>query len=328
MKRRQALRVTLALATSTHLWTRAATAETRGRGFRIGVLGIGSPENSSELLQAFNEGLREHGLAEGRNLESVFRWARSVDALPAMATELAELPVDVILAGNNTAIAAAQRATATIPIVMVLGVDPVRQGFVESFARPGRNITGLTNDPGQDMHGKMLGLLKELVPAASLIGVLVQQGVGFDRTAVEEGARRLNLQLHYLPELRQPQELGPAFEAMKSARVQAVYVIGGAFIYQLRQSVAQLALQHRIPSMHFSADYVRAGALVSYGTDLRAQYRRAAWYVARILDGAKPGELPVEQPTRFETAINLRTAKALELVVAPSLLMRADEVVR
>jgi putative ABC transport system substrate-binding protein len=272
--------------------------------------------------------LREHGLVEGSNLESVFRWARSVDALPAMATELAELPVDVILAGNNTAIAAAQRATATIPIVMVLGVDPVRQGFVESFARPGRNITGLTNDPGQDMHGKMLGLLKELVPAASLIGVLVQQGVGFDRTAVEEGARRLNLQLHYLPELRQPQELGPAFEAMKSARVQAVYVIGGAFIYQLRQSVAQLALQHRIPSMHFSADYVRAGALVSYGTDLRAQYRRAAWYVARILDGATPGELPVEQPTRFETAINLRTAKALELVVAPSLLMRADEVVR
>ena len=328
MRRRQALRVAFALTTSTHLWSRAARAQTRGRRHRIGYLGIGSPENSGELLRAHNEGLREHGLVEGSNLESVFRWARSVDALPAMATELAELPVDVILAGNNTAIAAAQRATATIPIVMVLGVDPVRQGFVESFARPGRNITGLTNDPGQDMHGKMLGLLKELVPAASLIGVLVQQGVGFDRLALEEGARRLNLQLHYLPELRQPQELGPAFEAMKSARVQAVYVIGGAFIYQLRQSVAQLALQHRIPSMHFSADYVRAGALVSYGTDLRAQYRRAAWYVARILDGATPGELPVEQPTRFETAINLRTAKALELIVAPSLLMRADEVVR
>lgn len=329
MKRRRTLCVPLALATFTHLFSWVARAETHGRRFRIGILAIGSPENSNEVLQALNEGLREQGLVEGRNLELTFRWARgSVDALPALATELAELQVDVILAGNNTAIAAAQRATSTIPIVMVLGVDPVRNGFIESLAHPGRNITGLTNDAGQGMHGKMLGLLKELLPSASVIGVLVQQGVGFDRMAAEEGARQLNLRLHYPPELRQPQELGPAFEAMKRAGVQAVYVIGGAFIYQHRQSVADLALQHRLPSMHYVADYVRAGALASYGTDLRAQHRRSAWYVARIVNGAKPAELPVEQPAKFETAINLRTAKALGLVVPPSLLLRADEVVR
>lgn len=328
MKRRQAVRVALALAGS-QLFPRDIAAQPRGRPFRIGIVGVGSPEGATTILQAFNEGLREQGLVEGREIESVYRWARgSVDEVPALARELANLPVDVIVAGNNTAIAGAKGATSTIPIVMVLGIDPIRNGFIESLARPGRNITGLTNDPGQGMHGKMLGLLKELVPAASVIGVLVQQGVGFDREAVEEGARLLNVQVYYPPEVRRSQDLEPAFEAMKRAGVQAIYVIGGALIYQHRQSVAELTLQHRLPSMHFTSDFVRAGALVSYGTDLRLQYRRAAWYIARILNGAKPAELAVEQPAKFETAINLRTAKAFGLVVSPSLLLRADEVIR
>ena len=170
----------------------ASRAQPLGRLFRIGRLGIGSPENATAVIQAQDEALREHGLVEGRNVELVSRWARgSVDALPALAAELAALPVDVIMAGNNTAIAAAQRATSTIPIVMVLGIDPVRNGFIDSFARPGRNITGLTNDTGQSMHGKMLAMLKELVSAASVIGVLGQQGLGYDQGAVDGAARFL-----------------------------------------------------------------------------------------------------------------------------------------
>ena len=157
----------------------------------------------------------------------------------------------MILAGNNTTIAAAQRATSTIPIVMVLGIDPVRNGFIDSFARPGRNITGLTNDPGQSMHGKMLAMLKELVPAASVIGVLVQQGLGYDRGAVDEAARLLKLQLHYAPEVRQPQDIEPAFEAMKRAGAQASYVIGGGLIYNHRQAVTELELRYRLPGAHF-----------------------------------------------------------------------------
>lgn len=303
-------------------------AQPQGRLFRIGQLGVGTPEGVTAILQATDEGYREFGLVEGRNVEVVQRWARgSLEALPALAAELVALPVDVIAAGANPAIAAAQRATSTIPIVMVLGVDPVRNGFVESLARPGKNITGLTNDPGPSINGKMLELLKQLVPAASVIGVLVQQGVGSDRVAAEEAGRRLKLQLRHAPEVRRPEELGPTLETLKSGGAQALYVIGGSVIYQNRKTVADLALQHRLPTIFYSSDYVRAGGLVSYGTDLRAQYRRSAWYVARILQGAKPAELPVQEPVRFEMAINLKTARALGIVVPQSLLLGADEVI-
>jgi putative ABC transport system substrate-binding protein len=295
---------------------------------RIGYLVIGTRETSAAVLQAFEEGLREQGLVPGRNVEVVLRAAQtSIDALSGLASELVDLPVDVIMAGNNTAIAAAQRAAATVPIVMVLAVDPVRNGFIESFARPGRNITGLTNDAGQSMHGKMLGLLRELVPAASVVGVLAQHGLGFDRGAVDQAARQASVELKYAPEIRRTDEVAPAFEWMKREGAQAAYVIGGAVVYQNRRAVAELALRHRLPCMHFAADYVRAGALVSYGTDLRAQHRRSAFYVARILGGAKPSELPVEQPAKLEMALNMNTAKALGLVVPQSVLLRADEVI-
>jgi len=280
-------------------------------------------------MKAFDEGLREQGLIPGRNVELVYRWAQgSVDALPGLASELVRLPVDVIIAGNNNVVAAAQGVTASIPIVMILGIDPVRNGFIESFARPGGNITGLTNEPDQAINGKMLSMLKELVPSVSVIGVLVQQGTGFDREAVDQAARQLKIQLHYAPEVRQSEDIEPAFEGIKRTGAQAVYVLGGAKIFQNRRAVAELALRHRLPCIHFAAEYVRAGALVSYGADLNAQSRRSAFYVARILKGAKPSELPVEQPARYEMAINLTTARALGLVVPPSLLLRADEVIR
>lgn len=328
MNRRHALRAALALCPGAALTFRIAHAQPRGRLFRIGILNIGGPEGLTAILQAFDEGLREHGLVEGRNVETVSRWARgSLDALAAHAAELAALPVDVIITGNNASIAIAQRATSTLPIVMVLGIDPVRSGFIESFARPGRNITGLTNEAGQGVHGKMLELLKQLVPAASVIGVLAAHGMGNDPAALEEVASRLKLQLRHTSEVRLPEDIGPALEALKSGGAQALYMIGGAIIYQNRQSVADLALRHRLPSVFFSSDYVRTGGLVSYGTDLRAQYRRSAWYIARIFNGAKPAELPVEQPARFETAINMRTAKALGLVVPAGLLVGIDQVI-
>jgi putative tryptophan/tyrosine transport system substrate-binding protein len=327
-KRREALRAALALSIGAGVLLGSVHAQRDGRPFRIGRLVIGAPENSAALFQAQDEGLREHGFVEGRNVVTIGRWARgSIEELPALAAELVALPVDVIIASTNPSIAAAQRATSTIPIVMVVGVDPVRNGFIESLARPGRNISGLTNDPGQSLQGKVLQLLKELAPAASAIGVLAQQGVGYDRVSLEEAARRLRLDLHYAPEVRQQADIEPAFEAMEAAGAEALYSAGGGILYQQRQTVTELALRHRLPSVFFSSDYVRAGGLASYGTDLRAQYRRSAWYVARILKGAHPTDLPVEQPVRFETAINVKTAKLLQLNVPRSLLLLADEVI-
>lgn len=212
---------------------------------------------------------------------------------------------------------------------MVLGIDPVRHGFIESYARPGGRITGLTNAVGAEVNGKLLGMLKEVLPQAAVVGVLVQQGVGYDRDLTEEAARRLRLRLFHAPEVQRAADIEPAFEAMRQAGAQALFVVGGAVIYVERLRVVELASsRHRLPAIHFSADYVRAGGLLSYGTDLVAQFRRAGYYVARILQGVKPADLPVEQPVRFEMAINLKIAKALGLVIPQALLLRADEVIQ
>lgn len=295
---------------------------------RIGILNIGAPNPEHPLMRALAEGLREQGLVDGQSASFEFRWASGrADALPALAAELAALPVDVIVTGNNLVTAAAKAATPTIPIVMVVGTDPVRNGLIDSFARPGHNVTGLTNEPGQQIFGKMLQLLKEAVPRAERIGVLAQEGVGYDRAALAEAARRLSLRMLLVSEMRQPPDIDTAFDAMRREGAMAYFAVGGATIYTQREQVAALALRHRLPGMHFSADYVRAGALLSYGTDLPAQYRRAAWFVARILAGARPAEMPVEQPARFETVINLRTARALELKLPQGLLLQMTEMI-
>lgn len=295
---------------------------------RIGFLNAGAPSPDHPMVRASEEGLREQGLIDGQTATFVQRWAGGrVDVLPALAAELAALPVDVIVTGNNFITAAAKAATSTIPIVMVIGVDPVRNGFIDSLARPGRNITGLMNEPGQQIHGKMLEMLKAAAPQAERVGVLVQQGVGYDPAQVAEVAQRLRLRLLPVPEVRQASDIELAFEAMRRNDAQAYHCIGGHIVYTGRAQVAELALRHRLPGTHFSADYVRAGGLLSYGTDLRAQYRRAGWYVARILAGARPAELPVEQPARFEIAINLRTAHTLGLNLPRSLLLQATEVI-
>ncbi len=299
------------------------------RRLRVGFLAAAAPNLSPHLVRAQHEGLRELGFVDGQNVTFEYRWpGGSSTSLPALAAELAALPVDVIVVATNVAINAARQATSTIPIVMVLGWEPVRNGYIDSYARPGRNITGLTNEADQAVNGKMLAMLKELVPKATLVGVLMQQVLGYDQTPLREAARLLQLRLHFAPEVRDAQDIEPAFEALRGAGVQMCFVVGGALIYAHRQQVVELELRHRIPSMHFSADYVRAGGLVSYGTDLVAQFRRSAYFIARILNGAKPAELPVEQPARFEMAVNLATARSLGLNIPPSLLLRADEVIQ
>jgi putative ABC transport system substrate-binding protein len=295
---------------------------------RIGFLNVGALNPDNPFWRASEEGLREHGLIDGQTAIFVQRWAGGrVDALPALAAELAALPVDVIVTGNNFVTAAAKAATATIPIVMVVGVDPVRNGFIDSLARPGRNITGLTNEAGQQILGKMLQMLKEAAAQAERVGVLVQEGFGYDRAQLAEIAQRLRLHLLWVPEVRQASDIELAFEAMRRDGAQAYYCIGGVVIYAERAQVAALALRHRLPGMHFAADYVRAGGLLSHGTDLLALCRRAGWYVARILAGARPAELPVEQPARFEIAVNLRTGRSLGLKLPQSLLLQADVVI-
>jgi len=295
---------------------------------RVGFLNVSSPAPQHPVVRAMVDGLREQGFVDGRNVTLEYRWAGgSLAALPALAAELAALPVDVFVASNNNVVQVARQASATIPIVMVLGVEPVRHGFVDSYARPGGRITGLTNEAGSGVNGKMLGMLKELVPQATLVGVLMQQGLGYDRDTTEAAARLLQLRLFHAPEVQQSADIEPAVESIRRAGAQALFVPGGSVIYAERARLAELELRHRLPAMHFSADYVRAGGLISYGTDLVAQFRRAAHFVARILQGVKPADLPVEQPVRFALAINQLTAKALGLEVPRSLLLRADEVI-
>jgi putative tryptophan/tyrosine transport system substrate-binding protein len=303
-----------------------ATARAHARTLlRVGRLSL---VDSPELVQAQDSGLRELGFVEGRNIEFVTRVAGgSVDKLPLLAAELVALQVDVIVVGNNVAIAAAQRATSTIPIVMVLGVDPVGNGFIDSYARPGRNITGLTNEPGQRIHGKLLSLLKDLAPASQTVGALEAQGLGIDRDAIDAAARQLGLRMQYVTPIRDPIDIEVAFTEMMRAGAHACLVLGGSIVYANRQQVAEFASRLRLPAVYFSADYVRAGGLMSYGTDLAAHCKYSASFVARILKGEKAGDLPVEQPSRFELAINRRTARELGLALPRSVLAQAHIVI-
>ena len=306
----------------------AAHAQQPGRRFRIGVLAVGTPEGTMAVTNALEQAMRELGYVDGANIAYEYRWARGVlDRLPGFAAELVQLPVDLIVAGTNPAIAAAKQASSTIPIVMVIAADPIRQGFIQSLARPGGNITGLTVDTGQEMQGKMLQLLKEIVPGLSAVGVLAQQGVGYDPNALAAAARQLGLRLEVSNQLRTFDDVEGVFAAMKRNRVDAYFMIGGAVLFSQRQQIIDLAQAHRLPGIHYARDWAVAGGLVSYGTNLPDLYRRAAVYIGKIVKGARPAELPVEQPTRFDLVINLKTAKALGLTVPQTLLLRADEVV-
>jgi putative tryptophan/tyrosine transport system substrate-binding protein len=308
----------------------AVGAQPAGKVSRIGVLtgGIDTPE--SPRGTSFRQGLRALGYVEGQNLAIEWRMSGGqVDRLPDLAAELVRLKVDVIVATNNPAIAAAQRATSTIPIVMVLAMDPVRTGFVGSLARPGGNTTGLTSQ-ATDIQGKALQLLKDAVPTVSRVAVLwvpTEPGRHVQASEVEEAARSLGLEVHLL-ELRSPAELDRLFTATARERVDAVLVHPSSMIGPHQARIAALATQSRLPTMGLERSWVEAGGLLSYSARGLDLFQRAASYVDKLLRGTQAADLPVEQPMQFQFVINLKTAQTLGLTIPPSVLFQADEVIQ
>jgi putative ABC transport system substrate-binding protein len=304
-----------------------AGAQPAGKHPRIGILRPGSPPDP--LVEAFRQGLRELGYAEGRNITIEYRWAEGLDErLPRLATDLVRLNLDVIVAAGGGSMEAARQATQVIPIVMPVTVgDPVKVGIVASLARPGGNLTGLTQLAG-DLPGKWMELLREMLPRVSRVAVLWDAaGDPGQVRASEDAARSLGVHLHVL-KVGQVSGFEPAFiEARKNA--EGLIVSGSPLFYVQRSRLVELAAKHRLPAIYAQREFVAgSGGLMSYGADYRHQFRRAATYVDKILKGARPGDLPIEQPTKFELVINLRTAKALGLTIPQSVLLRADEVIQ
>ena len=297
---------------------------------RVGFLSPRSLDPpTSRLIGAFREGLRELGYVEGQNIAIEFRWAGGkYDRLPGLAAELVSLKVAIIVATGLPAIQAAKQATGTIPIVMATSLDPVATGFVASLARPGGNITGLSA-MAPDLVGKQLELLKEVVPKVSRVALLGNPDnpgtVPMVRSA-QDAARALGVRLHAL-EARRPGEIDQAFAAMTRERADALIVLLDVMFAEHTARIAELAAKHRLPAVHGSHDYAEAGGLMVYGSSFDERYRRAATFVDKILKGAKPADLPIEQPTKFELIINLKTAKALGLRIPAPLLQRADQII-
>ena len=305
-----------------------AHAQPAGKLPRVGYLFYGSPGPSREI-DAFRQGLRELGYIEGQSIAVEYRFASGqVERYPELAAELVRLKVDVIVAPATPQALAAKQATSSIPIVFVLVADAVGAGLITNFARPGGNITGLTSSSAE-LGGKRLELLKQMVPKASRVAVLYNPT---DRSNVlvlkqlQESAPTLGLILQPL-EVREPREFEGAFVAMTRERAHAMFGTPGALTFEHRKVLVDLAAKQRIPAMWGHRSFVDAGGLMSYAVNLYDQNRQAAVFVDKILKGTKPGDLPVEQPTKFELVINLRPAKALGLTIPPSLLVRADQVI-
>ena len=303
----------------------AVDAQPASKHPRIGILRPGSPPDP--LLDAFRQGLRELGYEEGRNISIEYRWAEGRDErLPGLAAELVRLKVDVIVAGAG-AVEAAKHATTTIPIVMPVSGDPVRAGLVASLGRPGGNITGLTSLSGE-LPGKWLELLKETLPRVSRVAVLWDPASDPSQVKTSEAAARsLGVRLQVL-KVGRAASFEPAFAEARHNDAGALIVLGSPSFYVHRTRLVELAAKHRLPTIYAQREFVvGSGGLMSYGADYHDQFRRAATYVDKILKGAKPADLPVEQPTVFELVINMRTAKTLGLTIPPSVLARANEVI-
>jgi putative ABC transport system substrate-binding protein len=316
-----------ALAGGLAILRSSAEAQPVAKMYRVGFLLGATGESVLSLFHALKQGLRELGYVEGRNIAFVQRYGDGkMERLPDLAAELVRLKVDVIVTGTNLHVAAVRHATATIPIVMVFAADPVSAGFVASLARPGGNITGLSADASPDLWAKYLGLLREVVPTLSRVGVLgqVSSQVGF--AELEAASRNLSVALE-VADLQRPEDKDGAFATMIDKRVEALLVVVGPLTYLLRQEIADAALEHRLPAMTNARQFAQAGLLMSYGPDLDDLYRRAAIWVDKILNGVMPADLPVEQPTKFELVINLKTAKALGLDVPFHFQQLANEVI-
>src|SRR5262245_22050986 len=308
----------------------AAGAQQAGRVDRIGYMSVVSHQTAEPLMVIFLRALRDLSWIEGRNLRVEWRWADGkVERLSGFATELAKLNVDLIVAPQSDSALAAKRVTRTIPIVHVVAGDPVADGLVTSLARPGGNVTGLTIAPSPEIAGKRLELLKEAT-GAPRIAVLWNPArrypyVELAQREVNASAQVLGIKLRVV-EASGPDQFAAAFAGMARGHTEALLTLEDSMFWLNRRVLAEIEAEHRLPTMHPLREHVEAGSLMAYGPDLRDLFRRAATYVDRILKGAKPGDLPVEQPTKFELVINLKTAKALGLTIPPSLLARADQV--
>ena len=323
----------------------AAEEQQAGRVYRVGYLGagqMGPPRlwrepprpgpwrglEGAQLFEAFRAGLREHGYVEGRNLSLEFRWAEGkFERLPALAAELIALPVDVLVVGTDRTALVAKATTRTTPIVFIASADPVGRGLVASLARPAGNLTGLAWEASPEAHAKALEFAKEAAPGISRVAVLwdladAAQPLASYVAAMESGARQLKLALH-LVTVRQQEDLAGALSAIERARVDAL-------VWCLTfpdQPVADFAARLRLPSVGCWREAAAGGALMSYGPSAPDLWRRAGVYIDKILKGARPADLPVEQPTKFDLVINMKTAKGLGLTIPPSLLVRADELI-
>jgi putative ABC transport system substrate-binding protein len=307
----------------------AAKAQHAGRVYQIGLLTLGSDPTRSGFWQRFLEAMRELNYVEGRNLTVRRAFADGkADRLPALVSDLMQAKVDVIVTTSTPETLAGKRATSTIPIVMTVAPDPVEQGLVVSLARPGGNVTGLTSmAPGT--HQKLVELLREAVPSASQFAVVAGPNAPSPeiRRELQAAARQVGIRLSFI-EIKGSEELDPALARAKKDGAGGLVAPLGAFTYAHRMKLVQLAVKHRLPGIYWVRDFVEAGGLLSYGASFAEVSRRAAYFVDRILKGAKPADLPVEQPTKFELVINLNTAKAIGLTIPPSVLARADELIQ
>jgi putative tryptophan/tyrosine transport system substrate-binding protein len=309
-------------------WPLAARAQQPAKLPTIGFLGQSTRSAASEWVAAFVQRLRELGWIENRTVAIDYRWAEGrEERFAEVADEFVRLKVDVIVTSGTPQVLAAKQATSVIPIVFATAGDPVGTGLVASLARPGGNVTGLSNQM-VDTDGKRLGLLREVLPSLRRLAIMANIGnpaAVLQMAAVQAMARTLGLEVDTL-EIRRAEDIVPAFEALKG-RADALYVSPDAIINTNRIRINILAVGARLPTMHGERDYVEAGGLMSYGPNFPDQFRRAADYVDKILRGAKPADIPVEQPTKFDLVINLTTAKALSLTIPESFLLRANELI-
>ncbi|MEO6164572.1 MAG: ABC transporter substrate-binding protein [Candidatus Binatia bacterium] len=307
-----------------------APAQQPGKISRIGFLFSISPAANADRVEAFRQRLRELGYVEGKNIVIEYREAGGkIEQLPELATELVHLKMDVIVTAGPSPTRATKEATSTIPIVMTWDNDPVANGFVASLARPGGNITGLST-LAPELTGKQLELLKEIVPKLSRVAVLGtsnQPGNAQLLREVELAAAALKVQLQYL-DILGPKNIETAFRAATKGRADGVLALAGRGVFSHRRQVIDLAAKNRLPAIYPQSEYVEDEGLVSYGTNVADLYRRAAVYVDKILKGAKPSDLPVEQPIKFEFIVNLKAAKQIGLTIPPNVLVRADRVIR
>ena len=307
-----------------------ARAAPAGRVYRVGYLATGSREEQPGLIEAFVEGLRSVGYRVGENVVIEYRFANGeMERLPALAADLVRLGVDVIATGNTANTVVAIKATTTIPIVMANSIDPVGAGLVATLARPGGNVTGFTQDTGNELNGKRLEFLKEILPNISRVGILWNPDFAANRnrlTLMWEVTQRLGLTL--VPaEARGLYALEQAFATMVTERAQAFVMLVDPVLFNYRSQISVMALRDRLPAISGPREFAEAGLLLTYGANLQDLFRRVAVFIDRIFKGAKPADLPIEQPTKFELVINLKTAKALGLTVPPTLLTRADYVI-